>query len=221
MDFSSGNSGNLLREAVIKTGPEVRQEGAYCQLLGSEVCPEIYGLLPDGYLMEKLVPAERNSLLLRDAAERLETRVWNRPALPSSTEWDWQDSLKKYGIEVPDWIAPTEFCMVHGDCTVSNMLRRNEDLIICDPRPPRHYIPQCRETDLGRLLQSAFNWEVITYGAKRVNFNWPLFRDSLERNKAIFWCGAAVARIEFLEHSREKRPHVIEWCQNVRRICNV
>jgi hypothetical protein len=221
MDFTSGNSGSLLREAVIKTGPEVRQEGAYAQLLGKEVCPEIYALLPDGYVMERLkVPARFPSMLFM-ASELLANKVWNRSALPVSTEWDWKDSLRKYGIEVPYWAIPEEYCMVHGDPTESNMLLRGSDLILCDPRPPRAYIPQCRETDLGRLMQSAYDWEVVAYGAKPVNFHEPDFRNSLERQRAIFWCGAAAARIEYLERSRDNRRHILDWCQETRMKCNV
>jgi hypothetical protein len=233
MDFSTGNSGNLLREAVIKIGPECQQEGAYAQLLGPEVCPEVYDIVPNGYVMEYLEPMPRYPSLLYEISCFLEAKIWSRPALPWSLDIDWKDCQKKYGVDVPDWVIPTEFCMVHGDPTTSNALRRylttkcqysglwDQKLVMCDPRPPRNYIPQCRETDLGRLMQSAMDWEVVAYGAEKVNFLEPNFRSSLERQRAIFWCGAAAARIEFLERSRDNRRHILDWCLNVRGLCNV
>lgn len=234
MDFSTGNSGNQLREAVIKIGSECQQEGAYAQLLGPDVCPEVYAIIPNGYVMEKLEPLEyKDSELLIGLAQKLEKYIWNRPALPSSLDSDWRDNLKKYGIETPDWVMPDEYCMVHGDPTVSNVLVRRtgkvfhtlSELIFADPRPPRDYIPQCRETDLGRLLQSKMGWEVVAYSAKPVPYVEPLWRSQLERQRAIFWCGAAAARIEYFEKSRDDkpryRPHILEWCRSIRKVCNV
>lgn len=222
MNFSTGNSGNLLREAVIKTGPECAQEGSYCQLLGEDVCPKIYSLIPNGYVMENLIPSSRNYSLLCEIETLLENRVWNRPALPSSLDTDWRDELKKFGISTPSWALSNEYCMVHGDPTASNCLRRGQDLIICDPRPPRNYVPQYRETDMGRIIQSMFGWEEVAYGAERIAFYPPRFLMNSEyRRRAFFWTGAAAARIEFLERSRDNRENILRWCSYVRRQCHV
>jgi len=222
MDFSTGNSGNRLVEAVVKTGTECLQEGSYCEFLGPDVAPFVYGSISNGYVMEKLEPAPRTRNLLRNIEKLLETRVWNRPALPSTMDCDWRENLRKYGVETPDWAVPTEFCLVHGDPTASNALIRGNDLILCDPRPPRDYIPQCRETDMGRILQSYLGWEEIAYGAEHILWNRPDFYDNTQwRKKAIFWCGAAAARIEYLEHSRNNRVRILHWCQEIRRLCSV
>jgi hypothetical protein len=222
MDFSSGNSGNSLYEAVVKFGDGCRQEGAFCRELGSAVTPHIYSLLPNGYVMEKLTPFNRRdpNLLLR-IEFLLSNRVWHRPAFPVSNAFDWVDCLKDYGLKVPDWAIPTEFCLTHGDPTASNTLSRNGELILCDPRPPRNYIPQCRETDMGRILQSFMGWEMSAYGWEYIQYVPPLFIQSNSLlKKATFWCGAAAVRIEHLEKSRQfPRQSVLDWCERMRFLC--
>lgn len=225
MDFASGNSGNSLRRAVIKTGPGCQQEGVYCQLLGPEVAPEIYAIIPDGYVMEALQQIKGDAFQLIQIEELLRTKVWSRPALPVSTDYSWKDKLGEFGITVPEHAIVSEPCLVHGDPTVSNALvrvRRSVDLIMCDPRPPRDFIPQYRETDMGRILQSYLGWEQAAYGWAKARYYEPLFMtDKSLRAAAYFWCGAAAARIEFLERSRANRRHILDWCLEVRGICNV
>jgi len=222
MVFSTGNSGNRLIEAVVKTGTECLQEGSYCQYLGDDVVPKVYALIPDGYVMERLAPAPYTEDLLLRIETLLEHKVWNRPALPSTMDSDWRDHLRLYGVETPDWVVPTDYCLVHGDPTVSNTLVRGTTLMLCDPRPPRVFIPQCRESDMGRILQSLFGWEEIAYDAPHIDWWLPKFyRDLVYKRKAIFWCGAAAARIEYLERSRGKRPKILRWCNQIRSICHV
>lgn len=222
MDLSTGNSGNSLFGAVVKIGNECQQEGAYCEVLGSEVAPKIYAIIDRGYVMEKLQPVDtEDPYLLRKIEKLLIDKVWSRSALPSSSDSDWRDKLKIYDIDVPDWVIPDQYCMVHGDPTVSNALMRDNQLILADPRPPRDYIPQCRETDMGRILQSFLGWEQIAYGKIARKYLAPLFCGDLKySSKARFWCSAAAARISYLECSRAKpRLHIIDWCNQVRGIC--
>lgn len=222
MDLSTGNSGNLLREAVIKIGPECQQEGVFCQYLGENVAPEVYAIIPNGYVMEVLKPVIRTPWLLRSIEILLEEKVWIRPALPISNDISWREKLQVFGIQIPSWYKETESCLVHGDPTISNALMRDGDLILCDPRPPRDFIPQCRETDMGRILQSLFGWESVAYGFNSINYEEPHFmKDEYLRKAALFWCGAAAARIEHLERSRENRYRILEWCRQVRGILNV
>lgn len=227
-EFVTGNSGNLLFDAVVKLGPEAQQEGAYCQLLGDIVAPRVYALIPGGYVMERLKPCPRHVTILVEIYKLLERHVWSQPILTSSTEDDWKPHLQRFGIEVPDWALEGTPCMVHGDPTVSNALIREKkgawemgDIVMCDPRPPRNYMPQFMETDLGRILQSKLGWEVAAYDAIPVEFVEPPM-DKMTRLRAMFWCGAAAARIEYLERSRGKpRMRVIDWCKQTRYICGV
>lgn len=221
VSLNTGNSGDRLVETITKLGPNCQQEGAYCQHLGERVTPKIYNVFSGGYVMERLESAPRTPRLLLEIEELLHDEVWNRPALPSSSETKWQDELKKYGVgNIPPYVDfDTDYCLVHGDPTASNALLRGEDLVLCDPRPPRVYIPQLKETDMGRILQSMLGWEVVAYGAAWVNFIEPkFFQVEIIKKKAFFWCAATAARIEFLERSRTSRPQIIAWCDKVRRL---
>lgn len=218
MNFSTGNSGNTLFEAVVKIGNECAQEGAFCTFLGAKVAPRIHAILPNGYVMEHLEPAPRKKDLLVRIEKLLEEHVWCRPALPVSNEIDWKCRLAAYGIEIPDWIDSETSCLVHGDPTASNALLRGKDLVLCDPRPPRDYMPQYKETDMGRIIQSMFGWEVAAYNAPVVDFDVPYFWTVAEsRKKAMFWVRAAAVRIAALENSRPKqRKAILDWCEKIK-----
>ena len=223
MNLSTGNSGNKLYPAVVKLGPEAQQEGSYCQFLGDQVCPKIFAIIPNGYVMEGLESAPRTHNLLRKIEKLLGEEVWVRPALPSSMDTNWWDKLKKYGITVPEFVFTNQTCLVHGDPTASNVLIRNKEIILCDPRPPRDYIPQYRETDMGRIVQSIFGWEEVAYRAERISWDKPDFwHNEEQRRRAFFWCGAAAARIQYLEENRpNSRETIINWCKYVRGQCHV
>jgi hypothetical protein len=219
VEFSSGNSSSRLVNAVLKIGPECTQEGAYCKLLGRDVCPEIYGFVENGYVMEKLVPRSRDKFLLQDVENILEERVWNRPALPSSVDVDWKDRLKMFGIEVPDWVASEKTCMVHGDPTASNVLLREDQTLICDPRPPRDFMPQFVETDMGILLQSFYKWEVAAYHARDIYFDEPKFMSHPDLlRKAMFWLRAKALRIAAYEKCGKNRPRIFAWCTQMEKL---
>ncbi len=229
-DFSTGNSGNLLQEVVMKFGPSCQQEGSFCQYLGEDIAPRVYALLPDGYVMEKLSKATYGPLLLIHIEKALKKHVWSRSPLPISTDVSWQEKLQQFGImRFPDHAIQTDACLVHGDPTASNALIRYKSwsspqvrLIMCDPRPPRDFIPQVRETDMGRILQSYYGWEEAAYGVPHVEFHRPDFmKDENLFEAAMFWCGAAAARIEFLERSRGCRSNILNWCKTVRGMANV
>lgn len=224
MDFSTGNSGNKLVYAVLKTGDGCRQEGAFCQYLGADVAPHVYALLDHGYAMEALQPASRYPGLLRDIEWLLEKKVWRRGALPISNEDRWAEELQKFGVQMPDYEVIGPSCLVHGDPTASNALTRmGSQLVLGDPRPPRAFIPQCKESDMGRILQSFLGWEVAAYGAHPMDFDLPRFMgDEVLHRAARFWCYAAAVRIKHLEMSRKpimKTP-ILTWCDFVMEICS-
>lgn len=225
VNFSSGNSGNLLYEAVVKVGPGCQQEGAFCQHLGPVVAPVVHYMIPNGYVMERLKPAVIRRRTLIDIETALADYIWCRPALPSTNDTSWREVLaERYAIDVPDWVGRSEPCLVHGDPTLSNALYRENytSLIMGDPRPPRDYMPQTRETDMGRILQSYMGWEVAAYGYNEMAYSAPFFvTDATLYREALFWCGAAASRIQYLELSRGHRKNILDWCQRTREFCHV
>lgn len=206
----------------MKTGNECVQEGAYCQLLGADVCPEVYGFHATGYFMEKLYPIDVHEHLLLDIEDLLDERVWCRPALPSSSDLDWREQLHAQGIAIPNGIHST-LCMVHGDPTVSNALSSAEgDLLLCDPRPPRSYVPQYIETDMAVLLQSYYGWEHAAYGWDKTVFVPPRFTDNpTQLRRAMFWLGVKARRIATYEQRGLRRPQVFAWCEEIRSLTHV
>ena len=223
MDFFSGNSGNKLYETVTKVGEGCQQEGAFCQYLGETVAPKVFAIIPNGYVMERLERPRSLEHALLKIETLLKNHVWNRPALESTTDEDWRDKLRMYGVDTPDWVTVTP-CLVHGDPTVSNFMHRPfGGGVLIDPRAPRSYIPQTKETDMGRILQSFFRWECAAYGWPSIHYRTPVFFFEHESMKqARFWCGAAAARIQYLETSRPNpRESVLSWCQSVREVCHV
>jgi hypothetical protein len=220
MDFKSGNSGNLLREAVLKIGDGCLQEGAFCQYLTSKIAPEVFALTPNGYVMEKLRaerPTEDSLIIIEEA---LEEHVWNRPAIPISNDEDWVRKLQKFGVFAHRELA-SEPCLSHGDPTLSNLLWRDDTTpILADPRPPRDFIPQCRETDMGRIMQSFYGWECAAYNWPDIPYERPRFmRDPKIAAKANFWAFAASARILHLELSKKKQnPRILNWCNSMKEL---
>jgi hypothetical protein len=176
-------------------------------------------MVEDGYVMERLEPAPRTEGLLREMESLLRHRVWNRPAVPFTRRW--REHIEFLGVEVPDWVEPMGLTLTHGDCTASNAMLRGGTLIIADPRPPRVYVPQCPETDIGRLLQSAMGWETVAYGLPFVEYVAPLAWTALPANrpKYLFWCGMAITRILHKERAEQRRPHIIAWCERSREVC--
>ena len=223
MNFSTGNSGNLLREVVIKTGKECSIEGAFCKLLGKKVAPEILVVIPNGYVMSRLEKMPRTTDLLLRMEELLESEVWNRPSQDFDIgQLNYQEYHKNLGLEIPKWAEPTQFCLSHGDPSVSNTMSREDgSLVLIDPRPPRGYVPSCRETDAARILQSFFGWENACYGEQFVNYLLPKFWKNVDfRNRALFWLAATTVRIKHLETSREnQRNRVIRWCEETYKLC--
>lgn len=225
MNLSSGNSGARLIETITKFAPDAAFEGGFCQLLSKVVCPEIFATGPGYYVMERLEQIPRTPDLLRKIELLLEQNVWNRPA--SNYEVTGQPGYiefqKSMGIETPNFARPKEFCLIHGDPTVSNAMLRDTDLVLIDPRPPNGHIPSAAMVDRGKILQSWMGWEYVAYNEPDVSYNPPYFMsDKTLRKQALFWCGYHAARIEQLEISRGwNRPSILQWCNRVRRYCNV
>lgn len=226
MSLSSGNSGARLIETITKFAPDAAFEGAFCQHLGKEVCPEVISVSPGQFTMERLESAPRHLSLLRDIESLLEKSVWSRPSqnYDVSGQMNFIEFQKSMGIETPEWAIPTEFCLIHGDPTVSNaMVREDGSLVLIDPRAPNGHIPSWKAVDMGKILQSFFGWEEVAYNEEPVRYLRPLFMlDHRLEKQARFWLGYHAARIQQLERSRNlNRPHILRWCAEIRGMCNV
>lgn len=218
MPLSSGNSGASLVESVTKFHSNASIEGAFCEHLGDGVCPMVYGIGPGYYTMERLTDAERSPGLLKEIEDKLEMRVWSRPMQNYDSTANFIEFQKSMGIETPDWAIPKEFCLIHGDPTVSNAMRRdNGDLILIDPRAPNGHIPSWKTVDMGKILQSYFGWESAAYGEKPVRYERPRFMYDPELCKqAMFWLEHHVRRIEQYETERGlNRLNIRAWCNSI------
>lgn len=203
---------------MLKLGPEERKRGEYCLHLGDGICPRVYALLENGYVMEVLERADRTEPgLLRTMEVVLEAHVWSdvwdRP--PGSVP-NWLDHLRKR-IDCPEPPAHGPIGRTHGDSTVSNAMRRGDGtLVIIDPLPPKPHVANCREADMGRILQSAMGWEVLMYGEEPVEWMAPYFWfDDQLRRAALWWCGATARRIMV----NEQREAVLAWCTEIAERC--
>lgn len=190
-------------------------------ILGSHICPMVIGLTSSGYSMEYLEPDVARPETLRTLESALSAHVWSRDPIDKENT-NWLDLLVER-LRVPLPAPPghlTAPCLTHGDCTVSNLGRRENGgrLLVMDPLPPRPYIPERREVDMGRILQSACGWETLVYGDDVVDFDPPdfWFVDYLRR-PALWWCGVTALRIA--RHEDGRRDNVMRWCQEISRMC--
>ena len=225
MNLSSGNSGAILKEAIVKTGPDCQFEAAFCRHLGEKVCPKIYSSWSDGFAMEKLESVPRTPDLLRRIEKLLEENVWNRPSqnFEVTGQDDYLEFQRKMRIRTPDYAKPTEFCLIHGDPTVSNaMVRSDGSLVLIDPRAPNGHIPSAAMVDRGKILQSLFRWETAAYDEPWINYSNPEFLYDPElRKQSMFWLFYHVSRIEQLEISRGwNRQTVLDWCRKTKEKCH-
>tara|TARA_Y100000310_G_scaffold270200_1_gene283862 strand:+ start:2805 stop:3638 length:834 start_codon:yes stop_codon:yes gene_type:complete len=68
-------------------------------------------------------------------------------------------------VGMQDNLDPTKFhyCKAHGDPTLENVMLHPRDgrIVLIDPLPPSNRIPECKESDVGKLMQSASGYEDI------------------------------------------------------------
>lgn len=171
--------------------------------------------------MEVLAPADRYDInLLREMEAVLDEHVWCR-RLPDSyviEAWgvNWYVALMNRVGQIPHPPDHGPNGLAHGDCTVGNAMRRGDRLIIIDPLPPQRHVVNSREADMGRILQSAFGWEMLMYGEEYVPWAPPCFWfNDQQRRAALWWCGATARRIMI----NETRPAVLSWCLMVAERC--
>lgn len=200
--------------------PECSDEARQCIALGSEVCPQIYAVLPDRYFMERLEQTERNGYLIALMHRLLREKVWSRP--PVAPGRIWRPAFEaKYGFAAPDWVDESE-CLTHGDPTVSNALRRGQHIVLCDPAP-RPYVPEYASVDRGRLLQSLLGYECEAHGEPWVDFEYRSMTDAWsaeQTTRAVFWLAVSVRGIVQREmRSEHPRTELQNWCYAVQSRC--
>ena len=216
-----GNSGAELVDTVTKFHHEAAIEGYFCQHLGDGVCPTVYNISQGFSSMEKLEEIQPYEGILLAVENILDSYVWSRPTqnYDVSGQMNYIEFLASMRIKIPDWAIPKEFCLIHGDPTVSNVMMRREDkrLILIDPRAPNGHIPSWKAVDMGKILQSYWGWEHVAYGTPYIEYDAPVFcSDPDLMRQANFWCFYHVARIEQLEISRGlNRPNILAWCDSV------
>lgn len=163
-------------------GIDVSGQMMLCEQIGPRVCPRIVREHGDGYEMELLEPAKyRGVVQLAEVVQRLRSEVWDRPEWSPPVTYGgpndrgWLSHLRHWSKQAP-WLTsaisvvyPVEpldfgYGLIHGDPALSNLMYRGEYPVLTDPMPRMAYraeIPNRREVDMGKLVQSACGWERV------------------------------------------------------------
>lgn len=218
-----GNSGDEVRLVVMKRGlsPErvvlLLDQAKYCMALGS-IAPTILGTTSDGYAMEVLEEEEMTPFTPGAVLWDLEHIVWPRPPLYLRGRRDWCPLLAEFlGVEsIPDWVASEQECLIHGDPTLANVMRRERELVLIDPLPPMGKTPSLRSIDRAAVMQSMCGWELLLGMEPRTTYLFPQeisMLTELEMQRVLFWLMVKARRI--LPYTSD--PLVVDWCHLVER----
>lgn len=156
----------------------------------------------------------------------LSTFVWNRPPVPMAGGWSGLLRATT-GISVPDWALQSHECLTHGDPTLANLMMRHGNAepdtpIIIDPVSPMGgRVPQIREIDQAKILQSMCGWEALIGGFTLNSGMWLyphfMFLDQGHLRRVVFWLGVTVRRC--MDHLREGDEVAHVWCNHLFREC--
>ncbi len=233
-----GRSGASLEFCVLKRGLHVHEEAVHAQLLGPAVCPRIPLIGTDLYVMEYLSPVPMTPELPLAAEAILANCVWDRSPIDCTPYW-WQRLFETTGIGAPDWTwKDVEQCLTHGDPTFANMMSRpiegvnRGQMLLCDPVPPGRRVPQIREVDQAKILQSMLGWEAMIGGRcipSAGGFTWDepdFLQDGLgeaHAQRLMFWTGISMLRCQ--QHLRVPEQPAGEldteymtymWCDHIK-----
>jgi hypothetical protein len=186
----------------VKTGGlvPIEDEVRHIRRLPSIIMPRILGTWSGGYAMEQLERIDVPPAWILDSVHHiLADTVWVQSlppmAVPDATGWHLTLS-DRLQIDVPLWVRQEEFCLCHGDPTLANVMRRDGNLVLIDPKPPGRGIPPMASVDRGKMLQSLMGWECALLDKPIPSLSWPLGGLSdLELRRAIFWCRVHMLRI--------------------------
>lgn len=221
--MKAGNSGATIRRGILKEGRFCQEQGLFMQKLGAGICPEVYALSEEGYMMEELQEYVPQRMGLDDIAHhlgKLDEFCWSESRNPYVLGWkglllekfpDLEDLLEE--------IYPAErqlfYCVIHGDPTFANVLWRGEGKytkwIIADPIPPAQqpYIPPLKAVDLGKVYQSCLGWESLNFGwpeLTRTQVNMVLSEGNT--NDILFWALVHIKRL--IPYSLDK-TEILDW----------
>lgn len=105
------------------------------------------------------------------------------------------------------------YSLIHGDPTLANVLFRDATLVITDPIPPKGKIPGHFTVDLGKMLQSAMGWEMVSFGWKydteTVCLEVLTDYDMLTRARAWFW--ASIHCLRIIPYARD--AEITTWAE--------
>lgn len=200
-------------------------------LLGPEVCPRVLFLGTDFYAMEHLRPMSLSPELPLAMEYMLSELVWSRD--PIDVRGDWPTQLHETtGISAPYWTFEGEHCLTHGDPTLANLMARDkggemQHLVLCDPVPPGRRVPQIREIDQAKIVQSMMGWEAMIGGLTLRNYTpilderWQepdflVHANELSARRLMFWIGISMIRCQ--QHlDTAVDGQAFEWCEHIKR----
>lgn len=106
----------------------------------------------------------------------LDTFLWHRPTYHDTqydeiiarrhiamiwTQYDVSDKSRKIADASIEAVADHERCLIHGDPTWSNTMRRGGQLVLIDPLPCKAHVPSVRAIDISKVRQSMLGWDMI------------------------------------------------------------
>lgn len=195
----------------------IRAEVHHIALMGS-IAPRVIAHWDGGYAMEVL--EEWPFSCWTTPMLGLLRQLWIQDWIPSELEQRWGlkwwtgDFQDRFGFTPPDWVADESMCLIHGDPTLANLMRRTGSLenVLIDPKPPGNGIPSFRTVDIGKMLQSMLGWESVLAGGAlpRYDIHFLSNFSEVDARRAVFWCMIHLMRIM----QREKSGEIFEWADH-------
>lgn len=182
--------------------------------------PRVYQVLDDGYTMHEYQPltatcdaTETLKLVYHTLRETLWSRRghWTPASYVGFSQYIYDLITRELpGVGGPlltfieaDHLSHCTAGDAHGDPTLDNvMIDGLGELILIDPIPSYHGSPQLRAVDLGKLLQSAFGYELVKYQDVRWSVDTAEVLRELERYESevdlrasLFFCAVHYLRL--------------------------
>lgn len=210
MRGSSGATVTELTMALKQGGRRVVEQGRWLQHHPYVMLPHVYEVDDVGYRMEWLTdpPYEMldHSVLLDRTYDALH-ELWLRPPAKKfvrdahQSKIDGLVTVKNTAVirqlnqlrDRTKWNL-LESGLTHGDPTLDNVMLRDSQIVLIDPIPATHAVPDLRSVDTGKLLQSILGYELLRYAD--TTYDWRLRPENLrhfvvndnEWLATVYWC---------------------------------